>query len=429
VSRRAITAALLVGLIAIVLILVSSSGHSSYLAAAEFDTAEGMVPGQLVKIAGARVGTVTAVKLEPGPHALIEFSVEPKFGPFHADARCQILPEGLISENYVQCDPGSPSKPSLQVWQRDRLPTVPLTHTTVPVSLQNVLNIFSLPVDQRLSVLINELGIGTAGQGADINAILRRANPALTQTDKVLAILGSQDQQLGRAVSDMRSVLGSLAKHDDDVRSFVDHGATVGATTAQHQAALQASVKRLPPLLSQLQTNLVPLNRVATDGRPLLGDLQAAAPAALTLTRTLPAFAKAGTPALNALARAAAKGSVAVSATEPVSVQLTKLASVAPAILTLTDQLLVSSRDSGSFEGLLRLLYSLSTDSGAYDSLSHFVTALIVPFPTCLADPTTTGCSHAYDAPAQGSIPINNPAATRRVKPAALKSLLNYLLR
>jgi virulence factor Mce-like protein len=427
--RRAITAALLVGLIAVALVLVSSSGASSYLAAAEFDTAQGMVPGQLVKIAGARVGTVTAVKLEPGPHALIEFSVEPKFGPFHADASCQILPEGLISENYVQCDPGSPSKPSLQVSQRDRLPTVPLGHTTVPVSLQDVLTIFSLPVDQRLSVLINELGIGTAGRGADINAILRRANPALTQTDRVLGILGSQNQQLAGAVSDMRSVLGSLAKHDDDVRSFVDQGATVAATTANHQAGLEQSVERLPPLLSQLQTNLVPLNRVATAGGPLLSDLQAAAPAALTLTRTLPAFAKAGTPAVNALARAAAKGSVAVGAAKPVSVQLTKLASVAPAVLTLTDQLLVSSRDSGAFEGLLRLLYSLSTDSGAYDSISHFVTALIVPFPACLADPTTTGCSHAYDAPAQGSTPINNPAATRSLKPAALKSLLNYLLR
>ena len=62
---------------------------------------------------------------------------------------------------------------------RDGLPTVPLQRTTVPVSLQDVLDIFSLPVDERLSVLINELGIGTAGRGTDINAILRRANPAL----------------------------------------------------------------------------------------------------------------------------------------------------------------------------------------------------------------------------------------------------------
>jgi ABC-type transporter Mla subunit MlaD len=292
-----------------------------------------------------------------------------------------------------------------------------------------VLNIFSLPVDERLSVLINELGIATAGQGSDINAILRRANPALAQTDGVLSILDSQDQQLGAAVSNMRGVLGSLAQHNRDVRAFVDQGAVVATTTAEHQAALATSVARLPPLLTELRTNLGPLNEVAADGGPLLHDLQATAPGLLTLTRTVPAFADAGLPALNALGHAAAKGSVAVKAASPVVRQLSGLSSVAPQVLTLADQLLVSTRDSGAFEGALRLLYSLSTDSAAYDSISHFVTALIIPFPTCLADPATTGCSHAYDAPAEGSTPINNQAATRRLKPSMLKPLLNYLLR
>lgn len=428
-SARTLTAAMLLGVVAIVVLLVSPSGGGSYRAAAEFDTAQGMVPGQLVKIAGARVGTVTAVKLEPGPHALIEFSLDRRFGPFHADASCQILPEGLISENYVQCNPGSPDKPPLQRSGGDRLPTVPLARTTVPVSLQDVIDVFSLPVDQRLSVLINELGIGTAGRGGDINAILRRANPALLQTDRVLGILNAQNRQLGGAVSDMRSVLASLAAHNQDVRAFVRQGAVVAATTAEHRSALAAGVARLPPLLRQLKTNLGPLDRVAVEGGPLLADLQAAAPGALRLTHTLPAFANLGTPALNTLARAAGKGRIAVAAAKPVTTQLSELASVAPPVLALADQLLVSSRDSGAFEGLLRLFYSLSTDSGAYDPISHFVTALIVPFPTCLAAPSIPGCSHAYDAPAQGSIPINNPAVSRKLKPPALKSLLNYLLK
>lgn len=426
---RALTVLILAVLVLAVVALVGSSGGGSYRAAAVFDSAEGMVPGQLVKIAGARVGTVTAVKLLPGPHALIEFSVDRRFGPFHADASCQILPEGLISENYVQCDPGSAGQPPLQGSAGASVPTVPLARTTVPVSLQDVLNIFSLPVDERLSVLINELGIGTAGQGTDINAILRRANPALTQTDGVLTILDSQNQQLGDAVGDMRTVLGSLAQHNRDVRAFVDQGAVVATTTAQHQTALAESVARLPPLLTQLHTNLGPLNEVAEDGGPLLQDLQAAAPGLLTLTRTLPAFADAGLPALNALGHAAAKGTVAVKAASPVVHQLSRLAAVAPQVLTLADELLVSARDSGAFEGALRLLYSLSTDSAAYDSISHFVTALIIPFPTCLADAATPGCSHAYDAPGQGSVPINTQAAMRKLKVSALKPLLNYLLR
>jgi len=43
---------------------------------------------------------------------------------------------------------------------RTGLPTVPLAQTTDPVSLQDVLNVFALPTDQRLRALITELGIG-----------------------------------------------------------------------------------------------------------------------------------------------------------------------------------------------------------------------------------------------------------------------------
>ena len=53
-------------------------------------------------------GRVERIDLAPGPKARMELSVERRFAPFRADARCSIRPEGLISENFVQCDPGSP---------------------------------------------------------------------------------------------------------------------------------------------------------------------------------------------------------------------------------------------------------------------------------------------------------------------------------
>ena len=427
-SSRLASFLLVVAVLAVALAVVigAGSGTGSYQAAAIFDSAEGMVPGQLVKVAGARVGTVTAVKLiagAPAPSALIEFRIDRDAGPFHADARCQILPEGLISENYVQCDPGSASAPALARSSRHGLPTVPLARTSVPVSLQDVLNIFSLPVDERLSVLINELGIGTAGRGTDINAILRRANPALQQGDRVLSVLDAQDHQIGDAVAQTRAVLGQLAAHAADVRGFVRAGASVASTLATHQASLQKGVAQLPRLLSLLRTNLVPVDHLARDGGPLLDDLRAAAPGLTALTHTLPAFVAPGRPAVTALGAAAARGIPAAAATTPVARQLGRLGATAPGTLRPLAQLLVSSRDSGAFEGLLRLFYSLSTDSAGYDSTSHFVDALIIPFATCIADAALPGCSHAYNAPAQGSVPINGalsagqPASAIRQKP------------
>src|SRR5882762_9831153 len=155
--------------------LVGAGATGSYRVAAIFDTAKGIVPGQQVKIAGAVVGTVDGVQLAPGPKARIVMNIDSRFEPFHQNATCTILPEGLISENFVDCNPGSLQLPAL-LRGEGRIPTVPLHQTTVPTSLQDMLDVFSMPTDERLRVFINEMGIATAGRGQDLNALFLRAN-------------------------------------------------------------------------------------------------------------------------------------------------------------------------------------------------------------------------------------------------------------
>ena len=47
--------------------------------------------------------------MTPDFKARIEATVDSRFMPFHKDATCTIRPEGLIAENYVDCDPGTPA--------------------------------------------------------------------------------------------------------------------------------------------------------------------------------------------------------------------------------------------------------------------------------------------------------------------------------
>ena len=139
--RTALTFAIIAALgTAALIVLTSRDGASGYRVSAVFDSARGIEGGMTVKIAGARVGKVRSVHLTPSRKARIDFEVPARFGPFHADARCRILPEGAISENYVACSPGTPGRPILPA--PDGRPTVPLSHTTVPVTLQDVIEIF-----------------------------------------------------------------------------------------------------------------------------------------------------------------------------------------------------------------------------------------------------------------------------------------------
>lgn len=409
--RRALLILPLVAVAALLAVLLTrDGGGSTYRVDAIFDSAKGIVPGQLVKIAGARVGTITDVNLTRGTKARLTLEVEDRFAPFRADASCKILPEGFISENYVECDPGK-----AEGELAGDVPTVPLARTAIPVGLQDVINIFSLPVDQRLAVLINELGLGTAGRGSDFNAILRRANPALTEANRALAIVDGQREAVGDAIGDTDRILAQLAGRRGAVRGFVNRSAAVARTTADHRAALGESVRRLPPLLKEIDGSLATLNRFTAAGTPLLADLRRAAPGLTTLTRTLPGFADRARPAVETLGEAADQGRSAIRAAKPVIGDFASTTKVAKPVGRNLQLLLSSLKRNGGFEGALNTTYALATMSSLYDSTSHIISIFAGVYPQCIMNGKTPGCSHAFRAPGDGMIPINAPKLGRQI--------------
>jgi len=382
----------------------AGQGTSTYEVAAEFDSAKGMVPGQLVKIAGTRVGKVEGVHLTPNRRARIRFTVDRRFAPFHADARCRILPEGLISENYIDCEPGAAAGEPLRV--RDGIPTVPVTQTTTPVALQDVINIFSLPVDKRIQALAVELGLGTSGRGADVNAVLRRANPTLLNVRGLLDVVGRQRDELADAVRQTDGVLAAVAADDRSVDRFVSRAAAVTEVTARRAQPLQATVARLPALLRTAQTSLRRLDTATEAGAPLLDALRAAAPEAERLTTELPAFTTQASRALTALTPALRSGRVALRRARPAVRDLrTTMGTVEPAAAQLS-RFMTSTRDTGGWDSFLGVLYTLANLSAAFDQTSHIITFFANVSGTCVADPTVPGCDHRYTAPAQGATPV-----------------------
>jgi virulence factor Mce-like protein len=410
--RRVGLAITFAAILAGALLLLLAGGGRSFRVAAIFDTADGIVVGQQVKIAGSVVGSVDQVALAGGRgpiKARIVMSIDPRFGPFRRNATCTILPQGLISENFVQCDPGS-SRAAKLTSGAGGVPTVPLAHTTVPASLQDLVDVFSLPTDDRLRVIINELGIATAGRGADLNALLERSNPALTQAQRALAIIAAQRQQLAIGIAQTAHVLTAVASKRQGVREFVDRAATVARTTAAHQTALAQAIHRLPALLGAVRPGLASLDRAIARGTPLLDSLRTAAPGLITVTYTLPSFVAAGTPALTSLASASATGRSAVRAAYPVVGDLERAAAQAGPFAANLDQLLISTRNSGGIEGLLGVFYGMANLVAAYDRVSHKVSLTVDALPICVAITSAKGCSSKYDAPGNGTIPPSDPA-------------------
>jgi phospholipid/cholesterol/gamma-HCH transport system substrate-binding protein len=411
--RRAVLLGALIASVAAGIAVFGPGASSGYRFDAVFDTAQGMVAGQVVEIAGARVGTVLAVHLTSDLKARMELQIDSRFAPFHADASCRILPQGLISEDYVECSPGKAAAGPLRTGAGG-LPTIPVTRTTEPVSLQDLLNIFTAPTSERLQLMLNELGIATAGEGENINAILRRANPALAQARQVLSIIDAQRQQIGTAVSQTDEVIAQLAVRNRQVRSFVDNASVVAQRTAAHRAGLGESVGRLPALLASMRSSFGALNDFSSSAPPLLADLRAAAPGLTTLTSELPSFISAAAPAIPALGSAAAQGTRTARTAGPVVSALGRFTSRADPTAHLLDQLLVSLRNTGAIEGLQNFLYSLATVGASYDSGGHLATLELV-VPPCIADQAYPGCDANFHRPPAGSAvsPAASPSHAR----------------
>ncbi|WP_040599562.1 MlaD family protein [Patulibacter medicamentivorans] len=399
--------------VAVAAILVVRAGdEDGYRFDAVFDTGRGMVPGQLVKIAGAKVGEVERVALTADHKARMEFRIDAKFGPLHDDASCRILPEGFISENYVDCDPGTPSRPDLPQPAGADAPTVPVSRTQVALQLQQVIDTFSLPTDQRIRLILTELGIATAGRGTDINALLRRANPALAQARRALSVVNGQRHAIRAAAGDTAGVLRELSTRDRQIRDFVGEAAVVAQATAAHRSSLERSIRTLPPLLTEVRGSLGSLQRAAAELTPTARNLRAAAPELRTLTEHLPSFALPARRAVRALGSAADAGRRAIVPAQPVVAGLQRFAERSAKPVALARELVASMLATGGFENLQKALYGLTHLSTAFDGVSHVLSVSAKISAKCLVAPDAS-CYQQFDRPGKGRVVLNDPATVR----------------
>src|SRR6185436_948388 len=131
---------------------------------------------------------------------------DPGFADFRQDATCRIRPQSLIGEKFVECKPtqvrgdGEEAPPPLKVIPEGQPGAgehlLPVQNTERTVDLDLINNIMRLPFRERFSILLSEFGAGLAGNGQALNSAIRRADPALKETDRVLNLLASQNKVL-----------------------------------------------------------------------------------------------------------------------------------------------------------------------------------------------------------------------------------------
>ena len=351
----------------------------------EFDNAFGLVKGGDVKVAGVRAGTVSKLRLDHKSHkALVDFELtKDGFGSLRADATCESRPQSLIGEYYVDCAPGK-SPEELEPGD-----TIPVERTTSTIPADLLANVMRRPYRERLRIILNELGAGTGGRAEDINATIRRASPALRETNKVLDILARQNQVLKDLSVNADTVIGDLADNRKNVGRFVKEAEDVATTSAERRRELAAGLQRLPTFLRELRPTMAELGATADASTPYLRDLNASAGQLERFLNELGPFAEASKGNVRTLADTADTARPAVESAKPVVAQLTKATQNAPELANnleivlrdLDDRKRAVEKDKRSpggqgytgFEAFLSYVFDQMMAINIYDENGHIL--------------------------------------------------------
>jgi virulence factor Mce-like protein len=375
-----------------------------YEVRAVFDNASFLTPGEDVKISGVKVGKVKTLDVTDDKKAAIVLEiVNAGFTPFHQDSHCSIRPQSLIGERYVECTSGSDKSPELA-----RIPDgqdgagqhlLALEKTSSPVDIDLVSDIGRLPYRQRLALIINEFGAGLAGNGKNLNEAIHRANPALRQTDEVLAILAKQNRTLANLAADSDAVLAPLAAKRERVSHFVVAANETARATAERSADIERTFQKLPAFLNELKPTLVDLGAVSRQSTPVLRDLDTAAPDLNRFTRALGPFSRAGTPAVVSLGHAADVGRPALVHSLPLTRDLATFAKNAGPVGRYLVQVTDSLDKTGGIERIMDYLFFQMTAINGFDGVSHYLRAgLLTNLCSAYAVDPISGCNANFTA-------------------------------
>lgn len=426
--RKALAIGALVAAVVAVVVLISSGGEDedAYVVRAVFDSGGFMVKGEEVRVAGANVGEIESVDVtmpgeissyedgEPqavsGKAVIVMKITDPGFQDFRSDASCQIRPQSLIGEKFVDCRPtvprapGSPPAPPLKEIADDQPGAgqylLPLENNGTSVDPDLINDINKLPFAQGFRLILNELGGGLASRGEDIEAAVKRANPVLRDVDRLLGILEAQREQLTQLVADSDQVLEPLTRDRAAVAGFFTNAGAAAQASSERGADLEASLRKFPAFLREFRTTLRTLGGFSDAATPVFADLGEAAPSFTEATRLLAPFSNASTVALKSLGNAGELAGPTLRAADPIARKTRDLARSGAAPTNELAEFFASTKETEGFNSLVDLIYNTTAASNGFDKYGHFA-RFLVKLTNCLEYESieASGCSAKFTGP------------------------------
>jgi virulence factor Mce-like protein len=279
-GANAVTVAVIVLLVAGAATYLGFTKHIPYTHGfrvnAVFESANSIRPNSPVRIAGVNVGKVKKIQRQDGTDAaVVTMEINDKGLPIHKDATMKIRPRIFLEGNFfVDLKPGTPSAPS--IGDDD---TLPITQTSTPVQLDQVLTALQSNTREDLKRLLEGYGTGLTyepsfaadsdadrsarGQSAaqSLNDATKTAAPALRDASIVnTAFLGTEPHDLSGLIAGLGKVTAGLDRNEAQLKDLVTNFNTTMAAFASEDANLRTTIGELPSTLQTASRALTHLN-------------------------------------------------------------------------------------------------------------------------------------------------------------------------
>jgi len=180
---------------------------------AVFTNVSGLKGGNFVRIAGVEVGKVKDLTLHPDGTVTVDFAIDRGL-TLTEGTKAAVRYENLIGDRYLALEDGPGSVRRLQPGQ-----TIPLARTSPALDVDALIGGFrplfrALDPDQ-VNALSGELLKVFQGQGGTVSSVL-------AQTSALTTTLAGRDQLIGQVITNLNTVLGTFAAHDDQFSEGLD---------------------------------------------------------------------------------------------------------------------------------------------------------------------------------------------------------------
>ena len=179
---------------------------------AVFSDAVNLTPGDEVRVAGVRVGSVSGVSLWHGDQARVTFSVE-KSVPLTTTTQAVIRYRNLIGQRYLALVDAAGNGQRLP---RDA--TIPLQRTQPALNLNTLFNGFRPLLEGLDPSQVNELSYEIVrvlqGEGGTVDTLL-------SQVGSLTNSLADRDALIGQVIDNLDAVLGPLDQHDQQLSALI----------------------------------------------------------------------------------------------------------------------------------------------------------------------------------------------------------------